>query len=142
MDVIFSDGDFQERLPLTGDQRHAFLRATTEKATLLEPLLRTVRTQSMLKEALWHKARPYRSTGIAKVEAPLLIIPDVHVCNAFNPDQAGALGGSAVVVAAEADDCSSIIFTESAAGKPDAMFIPIASHYTYEPAQTASGVLF
>ena len=106
VDVIFSDGDFQERLPLTGDERHAFLRATTERATFLEPLLTTVRTQTMLKEALWHKARPYRSTGIAKVEAPLLIIPDVHVCHAFNSDQAGALGGSAVVVAAEANDCS------------------------------------
>ena len=39
---------------ITGEERHAFPRATKQKEKSLEPLLKTVRTQTVLKDALWH----------------------------------------------------------------------------------------
>ena len=142
MDILFADGELHQGLPLTGDERHAFLRATKNKEMSLPPLLKTVATQAVLKNALWHKGLPYYDKANSKVEAPLFIIPDVQVCNAFTSAQAGSLGGSAIVVAADHDILGSIFFTENASGHPDSMFVPITSNYGYEPAENASGVSF
>ena len=141
MDIIFNDGDLHEKLPLTGELRHAFLRATEEKYADILPLPQTVKSQPALKDALYYKAQDVKATACSRVEAPLLLIPDVQ-CSAFTTEQAGALGGQSVVLSACGRFNLNIVFTETAGGQPDGMYVPVASVFAYEPTGSASGVSF
>jgi hypothetical protein len=144
VDMVFSDGELHQHLPLTGVERHAFMRATDEKVAALPPLLNTARTKTALKQALWYKGEDFDSTRMSmKVDAPILIIPDVHACSAFTSDQAGSLGGISVVLSAQGSPrLLDVVFTTTSGGNPDAMFVPIASAFAYGPAKTPSGVSF
>ena len=143
--MIFNNGDLHEQLPLTGAELHVFMRATDMGATNIAPLVQTTGSHAKLKAALHYKATDLASTSAAltcsKVEAPLLIIPDVQT-SAFTPEQAGALGGQAIALGVSGGLNSCILFTETSTGAPDGMYIPVASAFAYEPADSASGVSF
>ena len=135
--MIFNNGDLHEQLPLTGAELHVFMRATDMGATNIAPLVQTTGSHAKLKAALHYKATDLASTSAAltcsKVEAPLLIIPDVQT-SAFTPEQAGALGGQAIALGVSGGLNSCILFTETSTGAPDGMYIPVASAFAYEPA--------
>ena len=147
-DVAFSDGEFEKGLALSGPESHAFFRCDADYIASLPPLIKTVRSQAMLKAALFKRSyRVPTPKSEVKVQSPLLILPDVTCCTALDSEQVGSLGGSFVVLEAAFGDAFvpplCLAFTETAAGNVESIFVSIATATSVEvSARNGSGFSF